>query len=150
MAKFQVGDKVSDRYTGAVGVVTDVDMMDHATVEWLDDTRRLQVAKFGCDRLVIVETAAAAGEGEQLEPRKPVDWPDDVRVEDDPPRELRVTEPAPADGGEAAALERESTVSVVDPVTLEATGEDIEAVLENRHPAQRAAAQRLLEEDDEP
>lgn len=206
--KFQVGDKVRDRYTGAEGVVTIYDN-EFATVEWLDDLNRLQIVAFHDARLRLVETAAAAGEGERLERRRfvhddgrelritapvPAGGSGDLGVVDvsgDEPkllggallagrtsgqklvggvpepvldhlddrveaeRELRITEPAPAGGGDvldavkdaattAAAREREELQH-----PTPATAGEIEAVLENRHPDQRDAARRL-EEDDEP
>lgn len=105
MAKFQEGDKVRDRYTYAEGIVTGISeaVGPLITVEWLDRLGRRQVETFNERRLVLIETAAVASEGERVE-RRQVD-------DDEPERELRITAPAPA-GGPG------------DPVVVDVSGEE--------------------------
>lgn len=129
MAKFQVGDKVRDRHTGAEGCVTVFDE-GGVTVEWLDATRRLCIHTFNERRLLLVETAAAAAEGTRIERRVPKD--DD----EEPERELRITAPAPADGGVTVTVpekvleqldervEAERQQRVGDPVVVDVSGDE--------------------------
>ena len=113
MAKFQVGDKVRDRYTGAEGTVTIYTEGANeepaiVTVEWIDALNRIEIRTFDAPRLLLVETAAAAGEGERV----------DRRRVDAPERELRITAPAPSDG-ETAWIE-----GCNDPVVVDVSGDE--------------------------
>lgn len=142
MAKFQVGDTVRDRHTYAEGIVTAFGE-DFVTVEWLDNVNRLQVVKFNERRLLLIETAAAAGEGERVE-RRQVD-------DDEPERELRVTEPAPANGGVTVTVPEEVLDQLDDGVEAERERREFEGSTaeEDMDIAEEAAAPDEKLEDTE-
>ena len=110
MAKFQIGDKALDRITRIEGIITA--RYEFTTgplrfeLEYADSTGRHASSAFDEDRLQLVETAAA-------------------RERDEAGRELRITEPAPADGVDPGP---DATPVSVDPTTLEVTAEDLPAV----------------------
>lgn len=105
VAKFQIGDKARDHITRIEGIITA--RYEFATgpqrfeLEYADSTGRHASSAFDEERLQLVETAAA-------------------RERDAAGRELRITEPAPADGEVDQGPAEEPTVAgVEEPEELE-------------------------------
>ena len=114
VAKFQIGDKARDRITRIEGIITA--RYEFATgperfeIEYADSTGRHASSSFDDERLQLIETAAA-------------------RERDAAGHELRITQPTPADGGEAERAqeqreEPDATPVSVDAATLEVTAEE--------------------------
>jgi len=99
VAKFQIGDKARDRITRIEGIITA--RYEFATgpqrfeLEYADSTGRHASSSFDEERLQLVETAAA-------------------RERDEVGHELRITEPAPADGEVDPGPAEEPTVAGVE------------------------------------